>query len=53
MRLWVKEKVDDSREAYIEIEEELMTASELAKLAATKGAGFDDSPLVRELSSPE
>lgn len=53
MRLWVKEKVDDSREAYIEIEEELMTASELAKLAANKGAGFDDSPLVRELSSPE
>jgi predicted RNA methylase len=52
MRLWVKEKVDDSREAFIEIEEELITASELAKLAANNGAGFADSPLVRELSVP-
>ena len=52
MRLWVKEKADVSHEAYIEIEEELITASELAKLAATNGAGFADSPLVRELSTP-
>ena len=52
MRLWVKEKPDDSREAYIEIEEELMTASQLAKLAQTNGEGFLDSPLVRELSTP-
>lgn len=50
MRLWVKEKNDDSREAFIEIEEELITASELARLAAENGAGFADSPLVRELS---
>lgn len=53
MRLWVKDKVDDSREAFIEIEEELMTASELARLAATNGRGFSDSPLVRVLSTPE
>jgi SAM-dependent methyltransferase len=52
MRLWVKEKADESREAYIEIEEELITASELARLAAANGAGFADSPLVRELSVP-
>lgn len=52
MRLWVKEKPDTSREAYIEIEEELITASELARLAAENGAGFADSPLVRELSTP-
>ena len=52
MRLWVKEKADDSREAYIEIEEELITASELARLAAGNGAGFADSPLVKELSTP-
>ncbi len=52
MRLWVKEKPDDSREAYIEIEEELITASELARMAAENGAGFADSPLVRELSTP-
>jgi SAM-dependent methyltransferase len=51
MRLWVKEKLDSSFEAYIEIEEELITASELARLAATNGAGFADSPLVRELST--
>ena len=52
MRLWVKEKADDSREAYIEIEEELITASQLARMAAENGAGFADSPLVRELSTP-
>lgn len=52
MRLWVKERPEVSREAYIEIEEELITASELAKLAANGGAGFADSPLVRELSTP-
>lgn len=52
MRLWVKEKPDDSREAYIEIEEELITASELRRLAAQNGAGYADSPLVRELSTP-
>ena len=52
MRLWIKEKPDDSREAYIEIEEELMTASHLATLAVTNGEGFADSPLVRELSTP-
>jgi len=53
MRLWVKTRVDDSTEAFIEIEEELITASELAKLAAGNGAGFADSPLVRVLSTPE
>ena len=52
MRLWVKERPDLNREAYIEIEESLITASELAKLAANGGAGFEDSPLVRELSRP-
>jgi len=52
MRLWVKEKPDTSREAYIEIEEELITATELARLAAENGAGFADSPLVRKLSTP-
>ncbi len=52
MRLWVKEKPDTSHEAYIEIEEELITATELARLAKENGAGFADSPLVRELSTP-
>ncbi len=53
MRLWVKEKPDTSHEAYIEIEEELITASELAELARTSGRGFSDSPLVQVLSTPE
>ena len=52
MRLWVKERPDVNREAYIEIEEELITATELAKLAREGGAGFSDSPLVQELSVP-
>ncbi len=52
MRLWVKEKPDTSHEAYIEIEEELITASELARLAKENGKGVADSPLVRELSTP-
>ena len=52
MRLWVKEKPDTTHEACIEIEEELITATELARLAAENGAGFADSPLVRELSTP-
>lgn len=49
MRLWVKEKVDDSRDAFLEIEEELMTASELAALAKSE----DGNALVFELSQGE
>ena len=44
MRLWVKERPQVSREAYIEIEEQLITATELAELAGS------DNQLLRELS---
>jgi SAM-dependent methyltransferase len=49
MRLWVKEAFDTSHEAFIEIEEELITASELAALA--RSGELEDNPLVLELST--
>ena len=53
MRLWVKESPDVSLDAYIEIEGELVLASEMARLAAARGDRFDDGPLVQELCRHE
>jgi len=49
MRLWVKEKVDDSFDASVEIEGELFNPSALAKLASNG----DESPLILSLSRSE
>lgn len=51
MRLWVKETKDHSFEAFIEIEEELITASELAAL--TRSGELDEHSLVLALSTFE
>jgi hypothetical protein len=48
MRLWVKERAEDHGQAFFEIEEELITAEELVKLAATP----DAEPLIAELCRP-
>lgn len=49
MRLWRKETADTSKEAFIEIEEELITASELAALA--RSGELNDNPLIFELAT--
>lgn len=51
MRLWVKESADRSFEAFIEIEEELITASELAALS--RNGELDEHSLVLALSTFE
>ena len=48
MRLWVKERAEDHGQAFFEIEEELVTAEELAKLAAD----VDAEPLIAALCAP-
>lgn len=50
MRLWVKEKADTTWDAFVEIEEQLLTASELAEVGQGNSATFPDSSLLRELS---
>ena len=49
MRLWVKERAEDHGQAFFEIEEELVTAEELATMANSP----DAEPLVAALCAPE
>ncbi len=52
MRLWVKTGPSINTEAYVEVEDELITASALAELAKQGEKAFEDSPLVAALASP-
>lgn len=52
MRLWVKTTPATGTEAYVEVEDELVTASALVAIARDHGKMFEDSPLVVALAMP-
>ncbi len=52
MRLWVKTTAVNTTEAFVEVEDELITASALVAIAKEGGKGFEDSPLVAALATP-
>jgi SAM-dependent methyltransferase len=53
LRLWKKDGVDQSADAWLEVGEELIPATRLAALAKKYGATFADSPLVARLVEPD
>jgi SAM-dependent methyltransferase len=52
LRLWVKERADDSTDAWLEVEALLVRASTLEQLASGPGSSFSDSHLIRALAAP-